>query len=53
MRTNSQCRIHHFDTKIQMKLQENKGRNVVNDVIAVIETPADDITLDLDSEELL
>jgi hypothetical protein len=27
-------------------------RNVVNDVVAVIETPAEDITLDLDSEEL-
>jgi hypothetical protein len=27
-------------------------RNVVTDVIAVIETPAEDITLDLDSEEL-
>ena len=27
-------------------------RNVVNDVVAVIEKPAEDITLDLDSEEL-
>ena len=27
-------------------------RNVVNDVVAVIEAPAEDITLDLDSEEL-
>ena len=27
-------------------------RNVVNDVVAVIKTPAEDITLDLDSEEL-
>jgi len=27
-------------------------RNVVNDVVAVIETPAEDITLNLDSEEL-
>ena len=27
-------------------------RNVVNDVLAVIEAPAEDITLDLDSEEL-
>ena len=26
-------------------------RNVVNDVVAVIEAPAEDITLDLDSEE--
>ena len=29
-----------------------KERNVVNDVVAVIETPAEDITLKLDSEEL-
>jgi hypothetical protein len=27
-------------------------RHVVNDVVAVIEAPAEDITLDLDSEEL-
>jgi hypothetical protein len=27
-------------------------RNVVNDVVAVIERPAEDITLNLDSEEL-
>ena len=27
-------------------------RNAVNDVVAVIETPAEDITLNLDSEEL-
>ena len=27
-------------------------RNVMNDVVAVIEAPAEDITLDLDSEEL-
>jgi len=27
-------------------------RNAVNDVVAVIEAPAEDITLDLDSEEL-
>ena len=27
-------------------------RNVVNDVVAVIEASAEDITLDLDSEEL-
>ena len=27
-------------------------RNVVNDVVAVIEAPAEDITLNLDSEEL-
>jgi len=28
-------------------------RNVVNDVVAVIEAPAEDITLNLDSEKLI
>jgi hypothetical protein len=29
-----------------------EARNIVNDVVVVIETPAEDITLNLDSEEL-
>ena len=41
---------------IAVNTEESKAvieeRNVVTDVIAVIETPAEDITLDLDSEEL-
>ena len=40
---------------IAVDSEESKAieeRNVVNDMVAVIETPAEDITLNLDSEEL-